>query len=463
MKYFFKNILLTGLLIFLHTPEAYCQLLDFEISERETTPGQMPPVFRDFPDKAVLVVTSSMSELQLTSTLGVVEERNSPDSGIKRLIIEPRRQLIRVSAPGYNDATIRLTGLNPRDVRYYTIERAYSSELMEAEESYAIGDFNDAIERLNRFLQHSELHLDQQTRAYRFLSFSYAAVGQYSQMRAAARKLLEIEPLIAPDPATIPQDLMRFIVAFQDSLKRVPPASPSGLKYTVSRNGSVSLNWDPNQEEDLFGYYIYRDTDPLRLTRIASLDRTNTSYVDNQIEPFETYYYRVSAHDTLSPPSESGFSTVLSVMVQTVLSERITHLEEEGLITNVEYRMMNNDSTLVIDYDLNAKSKKKHSVSVVLSNNGGETYTIRPAALDGDIGSGVLGGQRKRFYWNFYEDFPAGLSDPRLQLQFDVHRRRNTPWLLAGGAALAGGAVLVIQSMGDSPESLGRPPERPRN
>lgn len=56
-----------------------------------------------------------------------------------------------------------------------------------------------------------------------------------------------------------------------------PPAIPSGLTGDIDTMGVVTLTWDANQEQDLWGYYIYTRNDTLsNYVRI-----TDTPYVSN--------------------------------------------------------------------------------------------------------------------------------------------------------------------------------------
>ena len=77
------------------------------------------------------------------------------------------------------------------------------------------------------------------------------------------------------------------------------PAAPT-LTAAVGGAGSVALTWTPpgSQGASPSGYRVYRGTASGGETSIATLGSA-TSYVDSTAAPGTTYYYRVSARDSL--------------------------------------------------------------------------------------------------------------------------------------------------------------------
>ncbi len=85
------------------------------------------------------------------------------------------------------------------------------------------------------------------------------------------------------------------------------PEAPTGLSATPG-DGTVSLDWNDNNEADLDGYNVYRSTtsggpygSPLNGALLLSSD-----YTDNSVINGTTYYYVVTAVDTNS--NESNYS-----------------------------------------------------------------------------------------------------------------------------------------------------------
>jgi fibronectin type 3 domain-containing protein len=76
-----------------------------------------------------------------------------------------------------------------------------------------------------------------------------------------------------------------------DSAPAVPPT-------TSPATASLTVGWDPNQENDLSGYRLYQGTAPGRYgAPIATLTRTSTSHVIGNLQRGATYYFAVAAFD----------------------------------------------------------------------------------------------------------------------------------------------------------------------
>ncbi len=91
--------------------------------EQVPSPDQGIPVFRDHPDKAALIIYSSLTNLSFDSNMGgIVDQRNEPASGRYILIIEPYTQIIQINAPGFMTGRFRVAAPQARDVLYYEIE-----------------------------------------------------------------------------------------------------------------------------------------------------------------------------------------------------------------------------------------------------------------------------------------------------------------------------------------------------
>ncbi len=88
-----------------------------------------------------------------------------------------------------------------------------------------------------------------------------------------------------------------------------PPASPSGLSAT-GNDGSVSLDWNNNSENDLNGYRVYRSTSSGGGYSDISGLIGSSSYFDGGVNNGTTYYYVVTAEDNSG--NESGNSSEAS-------------------------------------------------------------------------------------------------------------------------------------------------------
>lgn len=76
---------------------------------------------------------------------------------------------------------------------------------------------------------------------------------------------------------------------------RFAPAVPSGLTALAGVN-RIELSWNPNEEPDLRGYYLYRAQGDGPLERVTELLMA-PAYADDRIRPGVTYRYAVSAVD----------------------------------------------------------------------------------------------------------------------------------------------------------------------
>jgi uncharacterized protein (TIGR02145 family) len=78
---------------------------------------------RDFPDNVLIIVYSSLDNLQFRSSLDVINKQ-SYNAQLSRyeILAEPRKQMINVSAPGFMQLLIATINPNPKDVLYYKVE-----------------------------------------------------------------------------------------------------------------------------------------------------------------------------------------------------------------------------------------------------------------------------------------------------------------------------------------------------
>jgi pectate lyase len=76
-----------------------------------------------------------------------------------------------------------------------------------------------------------------------------------------------------------------------------PPAVPSGF-WATGGDGTVTLEWNDNNEPDFAGYNIYRSTTHgSGYTKLNSSLLTSSSYADNTVTNGTIYYYVVTAKD----------------------------------------------------------------------------------------------------------------------------------------------------------------------
>ncbi len=85
------------------------------------------------------------------------------------------------------------------------------------------------------------------------------------------------------------------------------PAPPAGLSAQAG-NGVVILNWNPNTEIDplVLYYKLMRSTTPGGPYRIAAIAFGGTNITDKSVYNDTTYYYRISAVDTMAHESAAS-------------------------------------------------------------------------------------------------------------------------------------------------------------
>jgi predicted phage tail protein len=97
------------------------------------------------------------------------------------------------------------------------------------------------------------------------------------------------------------QDYVNVTVVVVDT---TPPAAPLGLTARTGGPGEIRLNWTPNGEPDLAGYFLYRsDLESGPFIRINADPLANASYMDVGLVPGGRYWYIVRAVDRAGNPS----------------------------------------------------------------------------------------------------------------------------------------------------------------
>lgn len=98
-----------------------------ELRSMTITPDENPssgvPLVPEYPDAAYIIINSNISNLAFSSNMnGIIEERNIPEEGIYRLIIQPFTQFITVTAPGFMQGRFRVPAPDSKQSLFYKIE-----------------------------------------------------------------------------------------------------------------------------------------------------------------------------------------------------------------------------------------------------------------------------------------------------------------------------------------------------
>jgi fibronectin type 3 domain-containing protein len=162
-----------------------------------------------------------------------------------------------------------------------------------------------------------------------------------------------------------------------------PPAPPSALSATAG-DGTVSLDWLDNSEDDLDGYNLYRSTTSgSGYVKLNGPLLSNTFYTDSNVTNEITYYYVVTAVDVCS--NESGYS---SEVPATPSSVGPTIYNFEGITaSNTEYNAFacNVDTFPFEGSELNVNSKTEATDQEYINisaNNTAEWTTANPGFMN---------------------------------------------------------------------------------
>ena len=99
-------------------------------------------------------------------------------------------------------------------------------------------------------------------------------------------------------------------VYYKTRVDSIPPAAPVGLKGTIDSTGVVRLEWQPNTEEDLLGYQVFRSNSGRNNDFFHTTDTIfpNTWFIDTLSLKTLTneVYYKVAAFDKNYNPSKQS-------------------------------------------------------------------------------------------------------------------------------------------------------------
>ena len=139
-------------------------------------------------------------------------------------------------------------------------------------------------------------------------------------------------------------DEVKFVYLSGAGVDVIAPSVPQGLTATAG-DRQVTLRWSPNTEPDLEAYRIYRGTSSPAATLIHIVvagSLSDTLYVDKELTGGQTYFYRITAVDTVG--NEGGVSNEVS---DTPVSKEIALSDSSHSFGDVQVETTN-DWTLYI-------------------------------------------------------------------------------------------------------------------
>jgi uncharacterized protein (TIGR02145 family) len=102
---------------------ANAQLKEFEVSEMERPDVAVVQGNRQWPNDALLLVYSSLKDLNFRSSLGGIDKVTyNPQSNRYEILFKPNKQMLFVYASNFVEQKIETFNPNPKDVFYYKVE-----------------------------------------------------------------------------------------------------------------------------------------------------------------------------------------------------------------------------------------------------------------------------------------------------------------------------------------------------
>lgn len=444
-----------------------------------------PVVLRDtaFAGKAFVVVQSSLPTLRFASNLAIFGDRSEPGRGAYLLIVDPRRQILTVSADGFRDLTIDLPALQPRETVGYAVEPAPRSV------ASGRGTLTVTSEPLGaRITSFGGLPADQET-PYTFDDIpaqAYALVLEKEKYEpldtvlvvapgAEVTQRLRLTPtfgfvrLRANRRARLQLDGTAVLWRPGDALDVPAGTHTVSLAMDHFEPFDTTVTVTPGDTVDL-GIRLQRARTALTVRSSPDSARVIIDGEDVGLTPYagaleagRTYRVRLEREGHL-PFEENVFVRADGPEEQRVLLQPFEARAPGGGVAFANVRLDRQGDQATITYDLLGRDGKKHRVELVFVDPAGEE--VRPVDLDrvsGDIGKGIRPGSGKRIVWR--------VEAPRdLGVRLQVAPQRRSPLLyVLGGVAVAGGgtAAALLLSGGGSGEgggatSVAPPPGRPQ-
>ena len=147
--------------------------------------------------------------------------------------------------------------------------------------------------------------------------------------------------------------------------------------------------------------------------------------------------------------------TLLKILAFCFLYSGSLLADDKLVIDNV--RFVSSEGTVKITYDLTGKIDGKYSIGIKLSHDGGQTFTISPKTVEGDVGRGIRPGKQKQIRWDCVTDFPAGLSGNQYVFEVEAVLQKEIkrwPYYVAG--TVMGGIVWLVSSYRGADSSKGK-------
>ena len=113
---------------------------------------------------------------------------------------------------------------------------------------------------------------------------------------------------------------------------------------------------------------------------------------------------------------------------------------QEVQVKNVRFE--DRDETVAVRYDLDGLIGKKYKIKLLLSDDFGVSFKIRPRTVHGDLGKNIKPGNAKEIIWDLKKDFSDGLRGDGFVFAVDAELQKGgSKWPYIIGSA---GVVVVV-------------------
>jgi fibronectin type 3 domain-containing protein len=130
-----------------------------------------------------------------------------------------------------------------------------------------------------------------------------------------------------------------------------PPAAPSGLTATASTNG-VLLNWNENSEGDLKSYNVYRSVSGAGFTKIATVNKPTSEYLDASAPINVPLAYYVKAVDTSNNESAASNQATATRLPDTTPPAAPSNLSATGGSSGIALNWSDNSEGDLAGYNV---------------------------------------------------------------------------------------------------------------
>ena len=169
-----------------------------------------------------------------------------------------------------------------------------------------------------------------------------------------------------------------------------PPNPPQNIALTVSDH-AITLTWDASDEGDVNRYIIYRDTTSgFEMNSSSVLDTVfapDTSFTDSLVVHGITYYYVVTAMDSMGNESVASSELSGTAYILGILSVTFSQRRDGSKIVDIYYSFVGNPD-----------GSYKITPYVRLSS---EDDWVECQHVTGDTGEGIKPGDNKNIIWEF--------------------------------------------------------------